>query len=257
MERSSKRLILVFALLAGVVAFLVVSLASLPGSQRLNRKLVFWTTVVVLTVLLFVVFRLRGRSKGRALDDAARENDLRLIEQPAKDFHKRYPNLPLRSSGATSAVLTGAIDLGHAAPSELVIFQHTYVIHTGQGSYPVIRSVYVIEAPDWPEVTIKPRNGFGRLFYRLGRRTGLQMENPRFGLRFHVRCADEVFPITLLSPEVQRFMLEKPSMTWKLGGGLVAMIYSGRLKPEKITASIDRMGRFWALVPPELDAWEA
>ena len=72
-----------------------------------------------------------------------------------------------------------------------------------------------------------------------------------------VGADDEAFAVTLLSPEMQSFLLEKPEVRWRIRNGEVCLIYSGDLKPARIGASIDRLRRFWSLVPPELDAWTA
>ena len=62
----------------------------------------------------------------------------------------------------------------------LTVFQHSYVIHTGQAPVPVYHTVYVTNAPDWPGLTVAPRGLVGRLLYRLGRRPDVLLENETF-----------------------------------------------------------------------------
>ena len=102
------------------------------------------------------------------------------------------------------------------------------------------------------------RRFFDRWLDRLRRRDDVVLDDPEFAKAMRVYAEDEDTSILILSLEMQRFLLEKPSITWRLGrspkaglpsGGRVDMLYSGVLKPDRIGASIERMARFWAFVP--------
>ena len=121
----------------------------------------------------------------------------------------------------------------------------------------VVETFYVCEAPDLPVVRIRTRRGLMPLLYRLGRRPGLELDDPRFNAAFRVDTEDEDFAIILLSPEMQSFLLEKRSVDWSTGPEGLKLFYRGGLKKKRLEASLDRMRRFWALVPPELLDWFA
>ncbi len=82
---------------------------------------------------------------------------------------------------------------------ELVVFESTYVIFTGQVVIPVQHTIYVAEAPDWPPTRISPRNWLARLAMSLGWGSGLMLENPEFNTRFKVTAVNDDFAIVLLS----------------------------------------------------------
>ena len=81
------------------------------------------------------------------------------------------------------------------------------------------------------------------------------MENPAFNLRFKVKTDDDDFAIALLSPEMQEFMLTKTTVSWRIVENRICLIYSGRLKLNRMEPSLQRMRRFWELIAPELENW--
>ncbi len=111
------------------------------------------------------------------------------------------------------------------------------------------------EAPDWPPTRISPRNWLARLAMSLGWRSGLMLENPEFNSRFKVTAENDDFTIVLLSLQMQEFILSKTNARWRINCGRVCLIYGGSLKAARMSASVDRMRRFWELVPQELEAW--
>ena len=116
----------------------------------------------------------------------------------------------------------------------------------------VVEVFYACEAPDWPKVRVRARRTVARLLYGLGRRPGLSLDDTRFDAAFRVDAEDEDFALRLLSPEMRRLLLEKRTVDWSMGHGLVKLFYRGRLRRDRIARSLDRLRRFWALVPPEL-----
>ena len=168
-----------------------------------------------------------------------------------KAFRAGFSYLPEVPRSATLRhVLGGALD-----GRQLTAFQSGYTIYTGQVNVNVAYTIYTVACPDWPVTHVTPRNFVGRLAFKLGRRSGLMLENDEFNARFKVRDVDDEFAVTLLSPDMQAFMLDKTSVRWRIGRGRVCLIYSGSLRPRGIERSLQRMRGFWALVPPELEAW--
>jgi hypothetical protein len=116
----------------------------------------------------------------------------------------------------------------------------------------VVETFYVCTSPPWPFVRIRARRGLARVAYRLGRRPGLELDDADFNAAFRVEADDEDFAIVLLSPEMQRFMLEKTSVDWSVGPEGVKLFYRGKLRRSRMGASLDRLRRFWTFVPVEL-----
>ena len=130
-----------------------------------------------------------------------------------------------------------------------------YMIHTGQASVPIYHTVYVTTAPHWPTVTIAPRKTWTRLLDSLFRRQRLLLEDEAFNHAFTVKTDDEDFALTLIHPEMQRFMTGHRAIAWQANAGWVAAVYSGTIKFDRMEASLERLKAFWTLVPDELEAW--
>ncbi len=168
-----------------------------------------------------------------------------------KEFRARFTFLAAVPRGASIRhVYEGSLD-----GRPLVVFQSSYMVSTGQAMVQVSHTIYAVEAPAWPATQIAARNWAGRLFRKLRRPTGLELDDPEFNRRFKLKTDDEDFAIALLSPEMQAFMLSKTSVKWRIASGRLCMIYSGTLKAGRIETSLQRLQRFWELVPTELEAW--
>ena len=168
-----------------------------------------------------------------------------------KEFRARFSFLAVVPRGASIRhVYEGSLD---GRPIE--VFQSSYMVSTGQSMVQISHAIYAVEAPDWPATQIAARNWFGRLVRKLSGPRGLELDDPEFNRRFRLKTDDEDFAIALLSPEMQAFMLSKTSVKWRITPGRLCMIYSGTLKANRMEASLQRLQRFWKLVPPELEQW--
>ncbi len=198
-----------------------------------------------------VVFRRGKRPKTMSRELDAQELGLTYKGKGDKEFRSRFDFLVAVPRGASIRhVYEGSLD---GRPIE--VFQSSYMVSTGQAMVQISHTIYAVEAPAWPATQIAARNWFARLFRKIGRPTGLELDDPEFNRRFRLKTDDEDFAIALLSPEMQAFMLSKTVVKWRIASGLLCMIYNGPLNADRMEASLQRLQRFWALVPPELEAW--
>ena len=208
----------------------------------------------VITLAMVVVARASrgGGSRGSAAAaEAAERLGLSYTAAAYKEFRNRFRDLPeVPANARIKHVIEGDLD-GRA----LVVFESSYMIHTGQITTPVANTVYAVASPGWPVTHITPRGVLSRLFIRLGVGSALRLENPEFNTRFSVKTDDEDFAIALLGPDMQAFMLTKTRARWRIGRGRVCLSYSGTLKADRIETSLDRMRGFWTWVPRELESW--
>lgn len=190
-----------------------------------------------------------GRSVTRDLEAQRLGFDYRGAGDKA--YRARFADLGEVPRGAKiKHVHEGSIH-GRAA----TVFEASYMVSTGASVVQVAHSIYAVEAPAWPETHITPRHWFARLVRKLGRPTGLELDDPEFNRRFKVKSHDEDFAIALLSPEMQAFMLTKLTTKWHITPGRLCLVYSGTLKRDRMEASLQRLRQFWELVPAELEAW--
>ncbi|MFG0274320.1 MAG: hypothetical protein ACF8QF_04610 [Phycisphaerales bacterium] len=215
--------------------------------------------IVVAILVAMIASAASRRAAARRAGANSVDADQPVVElQPIPDataaLRSRYADLPTLSRMRGKVKSAYAADLNGRA---LTIFHHN--LTTMAGSTPVVidHTVYACEAPDWPTVKIAPRRFFSRIALKLGKASGVLLENDDFNRAFWVGTDDEPFAVTLLSPEMQAFLLERPDLRWRIRNREVILIYRGPLKPKRMGASLSRLRRFWSLVPPELDAWTA
>jgi hypothetical protein len=206
----------------------------------------------ILGVAMWVVVFHRGKAgKTVSRELEAQRLGFTYTGKGDKEFRARFNFLVAVPRGASIRhIYEGSLD---GRPIE--VFQSSYMVSTGQTMIQVSHTIYAVEAPAWPATQIAARNWFGRLVRKLGRPTGLELDNPEFNRRFRLKTDDEDFAIALLSPEMQGFMLSKTSVKWRIASGRLCMLYNGTLNADRMEASLQRLRRFWALVPPELESW--
>lgn len=197
--------------------------------------------------------------------DIANQLGLTYQKKAPKTFRDLYGDLPqVKRNSTITHLMTGTL-----ANRPLTIFQSMYMVQAGNTPVGVYHTIYSTTAPPWPRVIVTKRSFLGQLFKKFLRRDELELDNPEFNLIMRVQAVDEDTAIMLLTPEMQRFFLEYPTIRWFLGDtakrsdvhnqtgidpvpGRVDMVYSGRLKPDRIANSLARLERFWSLVPGEL-----
>jgi hypothetical protein len=241
-------------LLAAGIAVAVVFAVNGPSRRPVIAFVIAGAVVLAIVVpTVRASIRKRRAAAEAHLEDLEADHGLVPVDQPDKKLHRRFGALPgIPKHGDVKIALEGTV-----AGRPLTAFQHHYIINTGQAVIPVYHAVFVTPVPVWPKVKVQPRGRFGRLLMRFNLRRGMTLDDPRFNRQCRVTTDDEDFALVLLHPEMQHLLAEKPSITWHVGGGWCAMIYNGQLRLERMPGSLDRLERFWALVPPELDAWES
>jgi hypothetical protein len=256
--------IAIFFVLAALVAALVAGRlfrqnpGRAPGAAGAPWPLIAIGIAVAVVFAVFVVILVIRASKQRnelwqqRADTLGDTIDLDFDHDPPKHFHRDFTFLPeIVKTGKTNRLARGVI-----ADHPAVFFEHSRVVSTGETSHTIVHSVYATEAPDWPELGVTPRNIISKLLRHVGVRKGVLLDDPAFNHAFVVRCEDEPFAVTLLTPEMQAFMLGKTTSRWRCAHGRVFLIYKGALKLERMPVSVDRLARFWSHVPTEVQAWE-
>lgn len=211
-------------------------------------------TALVMLAVIFVTLRIGRKKKGGrklAVRSFAESAGFDYLEKCDSAFGKTVKTIPGISPKATNRhKLTGTV-----IDRAFLAFENTYMTFTGQVTIPVNHTVYTLAAPgNWSSITVSPRTQFARLARRFGFPRGLELESSQFNTMFKVKTNDQDFAIALLSPELQRFLLEKTNVTWHVEPSRVALIYAGPMKPDRIEPSLARLERFWTLIADELKA---
>ncbi len=251
MDNRRSSLMVLALLIGGVVAGLLVFLSrgGMPQGSSATIGMAIIILISIVGIAAVVIAKRKRRQSTPPVDLS--ESGLQHVPSVEKGFHHQFGKLPgIPSGGKVSNVLRGEV-----AGRALTAFQHYYMTMAGQTPIPIYHAVYVTEAPKWPMTTIARRNPIGKLFYRFGMRRGLMLELDAFNAGMKVTAENEDLALMLLGPGMQRFLLEKPQITWRIGSGYVVMIYSGQLKFDRAAASVERLRRFWELVPAELNEW--
>ncbi|MEC9374362.1 MAG: hypothetical protein VYC34_10990 [Planctomycetota bacterium] len=238
----SSRALTIFGL---VGLTLGIGVAVLLAAQ--NGRMTVWMAIMAFAVLgvgLVAIAAAAWRREAApklTVAQAAERVGFSFKKKEGSEFRDSFAFLPeIPRTGKVTNVLTGFVD-----ETPVTVFEHMRMIMAGNTPAPVYFSVYATPAADWPEVHITPAHlgtHIARFFGRDGRRPFL---SATFHHSFRVRTQDEQFAERLLTPEMQRFLLEKSSgLRWRIGSGCACMVYPGRLKADRIGRSLERLGKF-------------
>ena len=162
---------------------------------------------------------------------------------------------PLNKGGKATSIYFGPIAGPGGDDQQFTIFEHSYVISTGKSAQTIVHSVYAVDSPHWPEVSVTRINPVVRWFKRTfsGRPAGTAPDSrPTFEELWGVLSKDAAFVARWLTPEVSAAMnqLESASAWWAVGGKLVLLV-KRRMSPEDAAAAIKAVQRVYAAVPAE------
>ena len=102
------------------------------------------------------------------------------------------------------------------------VFQYQYTVKSGEDSKTYEFTAALVAVPfEAPHLVISTENWWSKVKRAVGRRD-IEVESPQFNDRYHVRCDDERFAITLLDPAMIAWMLSPQS-----GQGTVTFEYRG------------------------------
>lgn len=226
-----------------------------PQTRGTGALPVFISIAVVLVALVgaSVFFRSRSKQKQHTdKDDSLDKLGLTRRKGEEKATKRRFGKLSELRGGSINEVFEGAL-----ADRELVVFTHVRMIYTGNATVPIYRTIYAVATPAWLWVNITPSRPWSRWLGKLFGRRSFRLDLPEFNRRFRVTAHDEDFALTLLCPELQRHILDKPNVTWRLVDGWLCLVYNGRIRLDRAAGSIGRLEMFLNLIPPELASWES
>lgn len=137
------------------------------------------------------------------------------------------------------------------------IYERSQMVWIGSMMIPsVTECFYSIPAPNWPKVQIRARRGMAKWWYKRGNLSGIMLDDEAFNEAYKVTSSDEEFAIMLLSPALQAFILDKPTVDWSTNNRTIKLWYRGKLNKKKTKPALERLDRFQSLIADELFDWK-
>ena len=122
------------------------------------------------------------------------------------------------------------------------VFQYRYTVSSGENSRTYTFSAALVALPfRAPHLVVSSENFWTRAKRVVGLRD-IELESPQFNDRYHVRCRDERFAITLLDPSMIAWMLSPQSglgsITFEFGGSWL-LCHRAQLDVGELPALLD------------------
>ena len=228
-----------------------------PLLQSLQSVMLVLLGVVFIALLIAALRANRARQRARA--KIAESLGLTLLAKPTKaERNEAFAGLDhlkgTLKGGASNLI---SIHTGTVDGSPVRLLTHRYQVDKAT----VVHTLVALPCPaGWPDLDLAAEHLGHKLMAALGTRD-MQLEDPVFNAKLHIRTGDEGFALLLLTPEVQAFLLEDSpgggpkKDRWILGHGSLCLLRKGHAKPETIGPMVRRAITLRALAPRELDAY--
>lgn len=217
------------------------------------------SALVIITLAWVIITRvIRYHKEQRAeLLQLAAEMGLQLVNEkpPANAFEPKPKHAAQLSMQKSNYRMLFAGTLGLTGPVGR-IFQHQYVVSTGQSTFTIRHRVATIDIPkDWPTTRICSRRKGKLRFGIWKKKQPLELESKEFNRRFIVKSLDAGFALLLVDPELQAALLTIPkeiALAFHIENGQLNYLEKGALNRNSLHLLIDRLQLFCTTIPQEL-----
>jgi len=243
---------LIFVLLAEFLALLAGTFLLATGAVPPWAGITIIVAVSIVAIpFVAVLWRRLARASRERLGTAFEALGLSLEMNPKTPVHgERYTaveggfDFP---NGAKGVKWSAA---GEVDERPTVLLHHVHVVHTGNATVPVPKSVAATPCPEeWPVLSLGPETLATRLAELFGSRD-IRVEDEGFNRRWRVKCDDEDFAIAMLTPEVQAFLMNAPATEqWAIGRGWIRVARRETVKPDLVPELARRPGTLAARLP--------
>jgi len=110
-------------------------------------------------------------------------------------------------------------------------------------------SVYTLIMPkNFPELIIEPEGFFAKIAQALGF-DDIDFESHEFSSRYKVKSPDKKFAYDVCNAQMIDYLLDQEKLAIELEGNVLAMTFSGHMKPENVVFNYDRLHHIRSLMP--------
>jgi len=208
-------------------------------------------TILVIVIGVAIAQTRKRKAVVESIRLAAESLGLGYLAKADKAFVQAWSAIkPLYKRGSAACVVFGDIDPG----LRLTAFEHSYVVSTGKSAHRICHSVFAVDTPAWPTVTLERRGAAAKWFRRvLGRAEPPGAgETEAFSETWRI-TGDQAFAQTLLTDRVRSAIAEPQwAASWWFIGGKLALIGKHTLTEERLRTAVASLARVWDALPAEL-----
>jgi hypothetical protein len=200
----------------------------------------------------FIVIGVRAsiranKARDASLADWAAQVGLVHEKKGDKDFRKAWSVLPeIPNQGDIHHLMYGEID-----GTSVTLFRHRYVVNMGQTAATIVHWVISSDIPDWPELHLRERSGFAKMF---GTRSNIAGD-ASFDRNWVIKTKNTGFAAALLRPSVTRLLsptahagsprlhrlASKRLKGWHMLQGKLCAVYRGTMQPQDLDAAVGNL----------------
>ena len=186
----------------------------------------------VLVVIAFVVWMVRltnrkNKERTESLDKGMRYLGLSFHADSDESAGKLLAPHPLGKCGSPKGATK--IGRGNYRDQEVVIFDYTYVIHTGKSSHAIIQTVVVLKnEQNFPDLDMGSESFFDRFKEYFGAQDIDFSSHPNFSNKYRLRGDDEDAICNLFRPRVREYFEQNDKIQLDIKGDQILIYQPGK-----------------------------
>ena len=103
----------------------------------------------------------------------------------------------------------------------------------------------------FPELIIEPEGFFSKIAQAIGF-DDIDFESLEFSKRYKVKSPDKKFAYDVCNAQMIDYLLQQENLAIELESNVLAMVFSGIMKPENVKFNYDRLHKIRSLIPQYL-----
>jgi hypothetical protein len=217
--------------------------------------ILFILAVIAVASTVAYFSHLREKQRREALAAVARKLGFSFRPAKDRDLAKRFAFLDRLGKGSQRHAFH--VFRRDEGDEDVLIFDYHYATHSTDSkgrrtTHHHYLGVYLWWLPaSFPEVTIRPEGLFSKVAQAFGY-DDIDFESHEFSKRFCVRSRDKKLAYDVCNGSMIEYFLENRDLTLEIEGRALALIFDGRLSPEKVAYNFERLKAVRSRLPDYL-----
>ena len=209
-------------------------------------ELIIYVSLGSLVVIAFVAWIVilsnrKNKERGEALEQGMMRFGLSFHADSDESAGKLLAPHPLGKCGSPKGATK--VGRGNYGDHEVVIFEYTYMIHTGKSSHAVRQTVVILKnEQNFPDLDMGSESFFDRFKEYFGAQDIDFSSNPGFSRKYRLRGDDEYAICDLFRPQVLEYFENHDKIQLDIKGDQILIYQPGKYckSAEDLEALLDR-----------------
>ncbi|MEE2889704.1 MAG: hypothetical protein VX404_04590 [Planctomycetota bacterium] len=195
--------------------------------EKITYLILGLIAVIAFVVWIVILSNRKNKERGEALEQGMMRFGLSFHADSDESAGKLLAPHPLGKCGSPKGATK--VGRGNYHDHEVVIFEYTYMIHTGKSSHAVIQTVVILKnEQNFPDLDMGSESFFDRFKEYFGAQDIDFSSNPGFSRKYRLRGDDEYAICDLFRPQVLEYFENHDKIQLDIKGDQILIYQPGK-----------------------------